>query len=584
LTTSARRESNALYWLLALSLVVGVVLRIVHLDSQSIWTDEALSWDKSTLPFSEMMAALVADLYIPPLHYLFLRGWLNVVGNDSLSARLLVALFGIATLPAVYWLGRELYDRATATIGVALLAISELAIAYSQEVRPYSQLMFFTVMTAAFYVRAIERRSLAAWLGATLCALLALGTHYYAVFVIIAIALWHVIHARTRVPLWWIALALALGAAACLPWILYKGIGSAFPSFAVAKIKQPPWFSVGWDTPWENLVAFGNARLDSVIAPARTPWAIVVSSALFCAPALLVLRCRWEPGFIAMALVIALGALGGAWKWALLGAVLVTTCRWVESLDDLRQRSLATAAFLSVVLVAAVVAQIRYVPYFFVFLLGLLAATPLRRWLPALGTSQDDCKRVSLLGLLIAIPLVLLLVAGTQGVQYDVRYALAALAPFYLLVARALTSITKPGIRYVWIAAIVVYSTLGIYTVLEVPYKENYRDALAFIHDRYQSGDCLAFVPGGGVPRQWHLYRYNDVEIHNLRENEFNSEKAGCTGKWLVINERVSHNAAFGRVVEMMLAEHRNILDEEQYHWVRVVHFGPPKNEARRAP
>ncbi len=584
MTTPTRGQSNALYSLLAVSLVVGVVLRIVHLDSQSFWADEAFSWDRSTRPFPEMMAALIADFVQPPLHYLFLRGWLEIVGNSSAGARLLVALFGIASLPAIYWLGRQLYDRATATIAVLLLAVSQLAIAYSQEVRPYSQLMFFTVITTALYVYAVGRSSLAALLGATLCAVVALGTHYYAIFVVVALAIWHVFYARTRLPLRWIVLALVLGIAAYLPWVLSGVIEVAFTSPKTVSANLPPWFSVDWETPFENLVAFGNARLERVISPASTPWAIVVSSALFCAPVLLMLRRNWEQRFLAMGLVIAVGALGGSWKWALLAVVLVAACRWIENLDDLRRRRVATAAFLLVVLLATVVAQTRYVPYFFVFLLGLLAASPLRRWLPALGTSDDDWKRVSLLGLLITIPLVTLLLAGTWGVPYDVRYVLAALAPFYLLVARALTLITKPGLRYAWIAAIVAFSTAGIYTDLAVPYKENYRDALAFLHARYQSGDCVAFFPGRAVPRQWHLYRYDDVEIRNVSEVEFNSEDTGCRDLWLVINERVSRNAARGRVVEIALAEQRNVLDGQQYHWVRVVHFGPSKQKARRAP
>lgn len=49
---------------------------------------------------------------------------------------------------------------------------------------------------------------------------------------------------------------------------------------------------------------------------------------------------------------------------------------------------------------------------------------------------------------------------------------------------------------------------------------------------------------------------------------------------WLVIYERVSHTAARGRGVETALAEHRSILDEQQYHWVRLVHFGSRKERS----
>ena len=566
-----RRTSKEIALWVLFGAVAGVALRLFELDAQSYWADEAISWDRATMPLPQMMSALTLDYAAAPLHYLVLREWLAIVGNTSAMGRLLSALFGIATLPAIYWLGRELYDRTTGAVGVVLLATSELAIAYSQEVRAYSQLMLLTTATIALYVRAVERRSLASFVGAAVCAVLSLATHHYAGLMIVALGLWHLFYARDRIPLPWFALALAIAAAGYLPWLLSGVVDSALNA-SIAKA-QPSYFSANWDTPFENVVAFGNGRLGSVIERASTPWAVVTSIALFCAPVLLLMRRRWERGYLAPAVVVAYGAITASWKWVLLAASLMILGRWIESVA-LPRRWAAVAFAAPMLCTAAIVVRLSYVPYFFLCFVGLLLAMPIRPWLPELGAPGNDWRRVSLLALLVAIPLFTLHLAGARGVQFDVRYTLAALVPFYLLAGHALAIMSDPRLRYAWLSAMIAFSLLGIHTQFTVPYKENYRDALAYLHDHYRSGDCISYGLREKPPLQWHLYGYDNLDVRTLGTNELAAGGPGCRQVWLVLYERVTRNAAQGRVLERSLAEQRPIVAERPFHWVRVVQFG----------
>jgi uncharacterized membrane protein len=576
-TTDADRGPGAITWVPALVFLAGAVLRIVNLDTQSFWFDEAFSWDRSTLPFPQMIAELVADFNKPPLHYFILRGWLDVAGSSSSAARALAALFGIATLPSLYWLGYELYDRTTAIFATTLLAISELAIAYSQEVRPYSQLMLFTVLFAALYLRAVRLRSAVAWTGATLCATLALWTHYYAVLTLAAVMVWHLVYARGSVPLRWVVLMVVLSCGSLVPWLLMDVIDVTLKPNEIMNSNQPSYFSVGWDTLLENLVAFGNGRVENVVAPARAPWAVTLSSALFCAPALAMLRRRRKHGWLGSAFIIALGSFTATWKWVVLAIALVVAGELIARIGNHRLRWLATSAYVVAVAATAGLAQIQYVPYFMSFLLGVLLVLPFRPWLPDLTAPGDDRKRALLLVLMVVVPLATLLLAGAAGVQYNVRYALAALAPFYLLVARSIALLRSRRLLAAWVAAILAFSTVGIHTALAVPSKENYRDALALLHESYRPGDCVTFVPTGTVPLQWHLYRYDDVPLRSLKEAEADRPEAECRDVWLVIYERVIRTADRGRAVEAQLSSRRDVLAERQFHWIRVVRLGPLK-------
>jgi uncharacterized membrane protein len=576
MTTAAPRRLDPLNLLLILALATGVMLRLIRLNAQSYWFDEAFSWDKGSRPVPEMISALIADVSHPPLHYLFLHEWLRWFPDAASAGRMLAALFGIGVLPVFYWLGREIYDRRTATIAVALMAISQLAITYSQEVRPYSQLMFFTLVATAFYVRAVERRSFLTLAAAAVSAFLALGTHYYAAFAIAALVLWHLLYARDRFPFWWLMVIAVAFAAACAPWLTSGVIDAALHAPKVIEAKQPDYFSVNWDTLFENLAAFGNARLVTVVTPASARWPVIVATALFCGPVILILRRRWEQGLLALGLAIGMGALHHAFRWVALAVVLVGLRVLIDRFPE-RRRRLGTVLLYVVLLAAGAYAQIKYAPLFFCFVVGLLAASPIRSWLPEIGAADEDWRRLSLLGLMVAVPIIILQLAGPVGLQYDVRYILTALPPFYLLVAHALTRFATPARRYGWLAAIVMFSTLGVHTLLTAPYKENYRDALGVLHAGYKPSECVAFVPFHETPAQWGLYRYDDALIRVLTEDQIEDPRSGCGGAWLVIYQRVEHTTRRGAVVEKAFAAHRDLIEARQFHWVRVVHFGPAR-------
>jgi len=175
------------YWVApVLVLLVALGLRLYRLDWQSLWYDEIFAVTVSHLSWPAMHAELVKDIVHPPLHYYLLHLWMGLVGTGPAQARLLSVLFGTLSVGAIFALGRYLFDRRTAILSALLLAISQTGIHYSQEARPYAQLLLFTLCSSYLFIRALHSGRAAPWWLFVASTIPLVYTHYYSAFVFVA--------------------------------------------------------------------------------------------------------------------------------------------------------------------------------------------------------------------------------------------------------------------------------------------------------------------------------------------------------------------------------------------------------------
>jgi mannosyltransferase len=205
LRASARVPS---WWPLAALTLLAAALRLSTLDLQSFWYDEAFT------PVRVLHSSLWATLRgvahtenTPPLWYIVT--WLDsrVLGTGEVALRLPSALAGIATVPVAWAIGRELAGRRVAILTAALVAVNPLFVWYSQEARAYGLFVLTSALAMLFFLRADRRLGDDAaptdWrapelAGFALTGSLALLTHYFAVFLLIPMALWLLRDARRR--------------------------------------------------------------------------------------------------------------------------------------------------------------------------------------------------------------------------------------------------------------------------------------------------------------------------------------------------------------------------------------------------
>jgi uncharacterized membrane protein len=161
-----------------LVILAGAALRFATLDVQSLWYDEAVTAHLLSMPLTDMLSAIPDSESSPPLYYLLAWLWAHFVGVGEVSLRMLPALFGTATIPVVWALGRRMGGERAGLFAAALVAVNPMLVWFSQEARVYSLLALLAAGLSLLWLRALDAPRpgrLLAW-GAV--AALALATHY----------------------------------------------------------------------------------------------------------------------------------------------------------------------------------------------------------------------------------------------------------------------------------------------------------------------------------------------------------------------------------------------------------------------
>jgi mannosyltransferase len=263
------RVRSRILWAVAGVTAAGVALRFGSLGIQSYHHDEVITvWRVIPGSFGHMLHEVRVSESNPPLYYLLAWAWAKAFGTGEFGARSLCALFGAATIPVGYLIGRELAGARAGLIAAALIAVNPMLIWYSQEARSYAVLIFFGALALFFFARALRTRGgrdLALW---ALTSVLALCSHYFAGFAIAIEAVWLLVALRSR---WRLVVPAVAGVAAA---------GAALLPLLISQINSQ---HIGWihESPlsrrlYESGVGFLIGETGSVIAePTRYRYALV---------------------------------------------------------------------------------------------------------------------------------------------------------------------------------------------------------------------------------------------------------------------------------------------------------------------
>ena len=161
---------------------VALVLRL--LVPRGIWLDEAISIHQANLSLHDMLQNLQYGDRHPPLHYLVL--WLTVraFGDGEIAVRLPSIVAGTLVIPAMYLLGRELYDRRTGLVAAAFGTVSPLLIWYAQEARMYAFVTLFGLLALYTQLRTIRKPTMGNWALYILATAALLWSHYFGLLLI----------------------------------------------------------------------------------------------------------------------------------------------------------------------------------------------------------------------------------------------------------------------------------------------------------------------------------------------------------------------------------------------------------------
>jgi hypothetical protein len=155
-------EPRLVCWLLAGISLLGLVLRLIAVDSD-LWLDE-LS------PILDYRHASVWQVFISyissnnHLLYTVLEKLLVLLfGEREWALRLPAVIFGTATIPVLYWVGRKLMPRYASLGAALLLAVSYHHILFSQNARGYTAYVLFSLLSTGLLVDGLERDRSRTW-------------------------------------------------------------------------------------------------------------------------------------------------------------------------------------------------------------------------------------------------------------------------------------------------------------------------------------------------------------------------------------------------------------------------------------
>lgn len=232
-TFQAQRRSSVLF-LVALLVIVALAAgsRFIQLDAPALWWDEGNNAYFAHRDLARLLdTSRATNDTDPPAHRIMLSLWLRLFGDSAFSLRSLSAVLGVGLVVLVASWGRWLAGPVGGLLAALLVALSPMAVHYSREAKGYPVVAFFGLLAFYLWSRYLNGRRDASptlWALYVLSGVLALGSHYYAVFLFVPQLIWLLIdlpRARSaadvnRRQLWIPFGANALIGLLVLPWVI----------------------------------------------------------------------------------------------------------------------------------------------------------------------------------------------------------------------------------------------------------------------------------------------------------------------------------------------------------------------------
>ena len=172
----------------ALVLVItacAAALRFHLLGAKTFWFDEGVSVAIARLDAYNFFRILWRREANMSLYYALLHPWLRMDDSEAFIRGLSV-LFAVASIPAIYALGRRLFDSQTGLIAAALLSVNAFHICYSQEARSYSLMVLLCILSSMYLVKTSDTPSQRNRVAYITFSSLAVYAHFYSLLLLVA--------------------------------------------------------------------------------------------------------------------------------------------------------------------------------------------------------------------------------------------------------------------------------------------------------------------------------------------------------------------------------------------------------------
>jgi uncharacterized membrane protein len=237
-------------WFLIGAIAVAIFLRIIYLGSRELWYDEVLSVFLSTgkgnnarldssqslllsnylvafqipadsiaLTVINLLRGIASDVH-PPFFYLSLHFWRRIFGSSDTAMHGLVVLFSVGSIVAAYGLGRKILGDRGGLLLAALLGLNPFFLYHSLNLRMYSPLVFWAILSAWALIELIEPLNTIFWsLILIISTTAGMLTQYLFAYWLMTLGIFVLVFDWRR---WWLhGLRLGIGVVLFLPWFFW---------------------------------------------------------------------------------------------------------------------------------------------------------------------------------------------------------------------------------------------------------------------------------------------------------------------------------------------------------------------------
>jgi uncharacterized membrane protein len=246
------------YVFLIVIIVVGILLRCIHVDSRVYWGDEIVTSlriagygypeviqeliNKPTVSIADLMlyqhpssvrglTATVQELITEepqhtPIYFLLAHlwtHWFKDFGSAVVVVRSFSVFASLLSLPCLYWLCIELFgSRYVGLIATAMVSVSPFHLVYAQEARPPALWFLAITLSSALLLRALRLNTNLSWIVYAISVVFNLYTFLFSVFVLASHGIYILFMQGFRLTKGMIAylIAMVVGLLAFLPWFL----------------------------------------------------------------------------------------------------------------------------------------------------------------------------------------------------------------------------------------------------------------------------------------------------------------------------------------------------------------------------
>jgi hypothetical protein len=299
-TTSSSDKNNKDWLWLILIIGLAALLRAPLFNIGLTIDDACTAYCIEADSVQELVSRIKEVEMSPPVYFSILKLVTMALGINTFAMALPSFIFGLATIPLVYLLGKATHGRAVGLLSAYFAAVSYLAILYSHEARTYAVAGFFIAAALTVFLRAIDKRpAIFTLLLLALCCGMAVMTHYISVMYIGIMGLVALIYRRG---MWGysIAASLALSLSPLLFW---------WPVLAYHRSVGTPWADV--TPPSEFLKVFASNLSATLPLPVVAGFVLLITALplglfvyLCLQPKALINSCRnlvFSPHFVTLA-------------------------------------------------------------------------------------------------------------------------------------------------------------------------------------------------------------------------------------------------------------------------------------------